>query len=362
MTAARPVDGGTCHVFHAFEAGLAVDLDRAAAAVRGARRTGLQSRDGQPMPADFAPQPVTFTVEADPVACGAVRSSGIAHVTVYDFGALSVRLDLPLAGSADALPTLARALVGNAAMLQAARDAAERALAMLGDAVERPALAGSTEDYVVFALPPVGGSATLRDGLPDQLLARILRAEEASLAHETVVDALSASVSWGDEDLAVVDWNGAVVVDRSPADALAILEFANAELVEMRWLDDRLDRALEEAFQAAAASMRGPRILAVKTARQSRRIAELQIDAAALYESVDNALKLFGDQWVARLHQAATRRLHIEDYERSVLRKIATLESVYGKVRDRQVQLRAELLEIVIILLIAFEVVRSLWP
>jgi hypothetical protein len=65
---------------------------------------------------------------------------------------------------------------------------------------------------------------------------------------------------------------------------------------------------------------------------------------------------------VARLHQAATRRMHIEDYERSVLRKIGTLESVYGKVRDRQVQIRAELLEVIIILLIAFEVVKSLWP
>jgi hypothetical protein len=54
--------------------------------------------------------------------------------------------------------------------------------------------------------------------------------------------------------------------------------------------------------------------------------------------------------------------MHIEDYERSVLRKIGTLESVYGKVRDRQVQIRAELLEVIIILLIAFEVVKSLWP
>ncbi|MFM8818091.1 MAG: hypothetical protein ACKOHI_09545, partial [Phycisphaerales bacterium] len=190
MTAARPVDGGTCHVFHAFEAGVAVDLDRAATAVRGARRTGLQPRDGQPMPADFAPQPVTFTVEAAPVACGAARSSGVAHVTVYDFGALSVRLDLPLTGSADALPALARALVGNAAVLHAARDAAERALARLGDAVARPARAGATEDYVVFALPPVGGSATLRVGLPDPLLARILRAEDATVGDVTMLDAV----------------------------------------------------------------------------------------------------------------------------------------------------------------------------
>ena len=124
MSAARPVDGGTCHVFHAFEAGVAVNLDRAAAAVHGARRTGLQPRDGQPMPADFEPQPVTFTVEADAVTCGAARTRATAQVTVYDFGALSVRLDLPLAGSADALPALARALVGNAAMLRSARDAA----------------------------------------------------------------------------------------------------------------------------------------------------------------------------------------------------------------------------------------------
>ncbi|MFM9180910.1 MAG: hypothetical protein ACKOV8_06675, partial [Phycisphaerales bacterium] len=38
----------------------------------------------------------------------------------------------------------------------------------------------------------------------------------------------------------------------------------------------------------------------------------------------------------AYLHLAVARRMHIEDYERSVLRRIATLESVYGKVRDRR--------------------------
>ena len=133
------------------------------------------------------------------------------------------------------------------------------------------------------------------------------------------------------------------------------LEFANVELIEMRWLDDRLEDALEEAFRTAAQSMRGARILSVQTGRHTRRIAELQIDAAALYESVNNALKLFGDQWLARLHQSATQRLHIDDYERSVLRKLEALDSIYGKLRDRQVQIRSELLEVVVIVLIALE-------
>jgi hypothetical protein len=98
----------------------------------------------------------------------------------------------------------------------------------------------------------------------------------------------------------------------------------------------------------------------VQTIRHSRRIAELQLDAAALYEGVNNALKLFGDQWLARLHGAATRRMHIEDYERSVLRKIEALDSVYAKLRDRQVQVRAEILEWIIIALIAVEILLFL--
>ena len=65
------------------------------------------------------------------------------------------------------------------------------------------------------------------------------------------------------------------------------------------------------------------------------------------------------DQYLARLHQAATRRFHTDDYERSVLRKVETLESIYAKIRDSQAQLRAEILEWIIIALIAFEVVMS---
>jgi len=354
----RSVDGGTCHVFHAFEAGESIDVERAAAIVAGSTRPGLEPRDGQRMPADFRPRPVSFALECPSVECGGFRTTPRAVVTAFDFGAVSVRLDVPLAGDAAALPALARAIDGHAGLRSAARHLAERAVSAMGQAVLRPAIAGEPEDYVVMSMPPIEGSGT-RAGLPDPLVARILRAEEGSLAPEVVTDAVSAVVRWGESDLAMVDWNGALVVDRSPEDALAILEFANAELVEMRWLDDRLDAALDEAFQAAATSVRGTRLLAVRTARHSRRIAELRIDAAALYEAVDNALKLFGDQWVARLHQAATRRMHVDDYERSVLRKLAALESAYGTVRDRQVQIRAEILEWIIILLIAFEVVRS---
>ncbi len=359
MTApARAIDGGTCHVFHAFEAAFSIDLDAAARRIAGAGRAGLTAGDRNVSGVDFAPRPLRAVMDVPGVTCGRFTTATRAHVTVFDFGAVSVRLDFPLSGPADGLAELARTLVGNAALRDAARRAAADVLQAIGDAAERPVLSERGEDYVVFALPALGRDP--RTGLADTLLARTLRSEEGALSAEEVRDAVSSTVSYGEDDVAVIDWNCAVVVDRTPDDALAVLEFANVELIEMRWLDDRLDEALDEAFRTAGGSFRGARILSVQTGRHARRIAELQIDAAALFESVNNALKLFGDQWLARLHQAATHRMHIDDFERSVLRKVEALDSIYGKLRDRQVQVRAELLEWIIIGLIAVEIVLFL--
>ena len=351
--ASRSIAGGTCHVFHAFEVGYSIDIDEAARRVFGADRIALASSDRNVAGADFESRPLRVSIELAPITHERFAVTPRAHVTIFHFGAMSVRLDIPLTGATSALPQLARTLVGQADLLYAARTVATEVIQLLGPAIVRPALSARCEDYLVFALLPEGND--LRAGLPDELIARILRAEEGALAPEQVRDAVSACTSYGNDDFAVIDWNGAIVVDRTPEDALSVLEFANVELIEMRWLDDRLEDALEEAFRTAAQSMRGARILSVQTGRHTRRIAELQIDAAALYESVNNALKLFGDQWLARLHQSATQRLHIDDYERSVLRKLEALDSIYGKLRDRQVQIRSELLEVVVIVLIALE-------
>ena len=71
---------------------------------------------------------------------------------------------------------------------------------------------------------------------------------------------------------------------------------------------------------------------------------------------MNNALKLLGDQFLARVYRLASQRLHIPDWDASILRKLQTVESLYSKLSDFQNTRRLELLEWIIILLIAISI------
>ena len=140
-------------------------------------------------------------------------------------------------------------------------------------------------------------------------------------------------------------------------DVLAVLEFANVELLEMRFLDDQLDRALADAFESTQrreqeSSRALPRTCGASPASRWT--------SAILFEGVNNALKLLGDPYLARLYRLAAGRLHLPDRDASILRKLGTLESIYDKIADRQSGRRTETLEWIIILLITFELVMSI--
>ena len=85
----------------------------------------------------------------------------------------------------------------------------------------------------------------------------------------------------------------------------------------------------------------------------------MQVDGAIVFERVSNALKLMSDQYLARVYRLASQRFHLAEWNSSILRKLDTIESLYEKMNDRNASRRLELLEWIIIILIAFEIV---WP
>jgi hypothetical protein len=147
-----------------------------------------------------------------------------------------------------------------------------------------------------------------------------------------------------------VDWSTAIAVGGS-VDERLVLEFANTELLELRHLDKRLDRDLEDASRALSRRRRW-----IFGGADLRKIARLQVESAMLYEAVNNALSLLGDQWLASVYARIAERYGLEKWQKSVAHKLASLESIYQKIADQAAARRSELLEMVIIALIALEI------
>jgi len=191
-------------------------------------------------------------------------------------------------------------------------------------------------------------------------VARILRSERAPRSAQEVNDALGHRISFGADDVTLIDWDAALIADRDAEDVRAVLEFANVELLEMRYLDQQLDDALDESYDTL--SRRDGLWLPGATRADLRRIGQLQVDNAVLFEGVNNALKLLGDQYLARVYRLVSERFHLAEWDASILRKLQTLESIYQKLSDQAANRRTEALEWIIIALIAAEILIPFVP
>ena len=352
---------GTCFPLFAYDVAYAIDLDAAERRVLAAKeRQTVKSKRRAPAFFEYSPPPLRVTEQGIPISVGSHATTPAVETVLYDFGAVSVSYAIPLEGPLRALPQLATELWGNAQLMADSRAHVERLLATLGDAAIRPRIAGFVEDYSVFHIEAFveACDASLLWTDHGGLVAQILRATPASLSQQEVADALASRLSFGPSDATFIDTDGALIFDPEGDDVRAVMEFANTQLVEMRFLDTQLDEALESAYGLVSRWRRFSPLLPYGPG--SEQLAQLELDSAILFERVTNALKLIGEQYLARVYGLVSRRFRIGDWDAAITRKLATLESIYAKLTDRAAARRMETLEWIIILLFGVSIVISL--
>jgi len=151
-----------------------------------------------------------------------------------------------------------------------------------------------------------------------------------------------------------------VLIDQDCADTLQVIEFANLQLSEFREIDDRLDQQLAAAYglMHALAQRRLP--FWRPQTRQMRALGEIKVEANTMFERTSNALKLVGDQYLARVNRLLAERFHLEAWEQSIRRSLEVLEGGYQVVSDQAAGYRAEVLEAIIAVLILVDVLTTL--
>jgi hypothetical protein len=260
----------------------------------------------------------------------------------------------------DELSRLAGSLADSTTLSASARALIAPTLERIRPVVVEFDLSDMVEEYFVFQLHDIRTDWLERDAA---WVAGLVRLEQEPLSQLEIIEATRLNLSYTPHDLVVLDWAAGFVADRDCADTLQVIEYANVQLLEFRHIDDRLDDRLEAAYRLIRPARKAPWSARAgrSHSRAVRSVRELEIEATSLFERADNALKLIGDQYLARVFDLASTRFHLGEWQQSIRRKLDTVGNVYDLLVQQASSTRMELLEIIVVVLIALEILLVLF-
>jgi hypothetical protein len=197
-------------------------------------------------------------------------------------------------------------------------------------------------------------------------ITRFLSGESSQrrLHGKEISDKLSHDISYYDEDLFLVSYEAAFVkgCDDYFNDLRLYLELGLALAFLYHIYDWKIDGEISQAFKAIKTAQKStiftqaPRRLE----RSLLKVSEFKLDILDNIEDLMNPLKVTSDWYYQGAFEHILRLLKVKDYENIVTHKIDALEDLYSTAQEISYSKVALITEIIIILLIAFEVIAIL--
>jgi hypothetical protein len=371
----EPCVVGSVVLYRLYDVGYEIDLERAldflatTTGEREALRLKLeQRRKTEAQAIRIKNPPITISIGNEELNAGGWRAAARVSARIFDFGVISLRMRCEIPG---ALAWSAFAAFGDAAELsRAARPAFDRRIRELTDriapAVVRPDIAPVSEDYVVYRITKLedgAGQALPASALRDLDVAPLLLNEDRPISEQARKELLPHWFSYYPDDLAVITWNTALVLDpmEGESDIQLIMEFANAQLLELRYYDALLDAELPRMYDRIERARKGPGALLGR--RYAPVLTELQTlvaDSTEIVERTQNALKVTDDIFLARVYGAALELFRERAWRAGIEHKLGIIHQTYAMLNAESMAVRNEVLEIAVILLIVIEIVLAL--
>jgi len=283
------------------------------------------------------------------------------QIKYYDYGVLSVVLELPFAGDWDALVRLSSRWVWDVDFAGHATRIVRQKLERAAPALVKPYQNQEwlSEDYFIFHLREISGTPSVAELVATQgpRIAQIVRGETAQLSDGERNEILQSGISYYPHDLTVIGWNAAFLYDSDAGaeTAIQLLEYANSQLLEFRHYDELLTAELESVY---ASFDKGTGMLARwRLARDATKLHTVLLDVNELTEHADNAIKFLSDMFSARLYKLAAAKVGVPDYKDLVTQKVQTAEELYRFMVDQFNQSRAFVLETMVVIILVIELV-----
>jgi hypothetical protein len=351
---------GHVTAFFQFEVSDAIDLRRLGSEIDASVAARLTTRPATPTYLQYQQPPLTL----DGAVIGATEVNGCrVRFKAFDYGVVSVALSHALPDTWEELVNVGPQWQDNPRLSEEAERLCREFLTRISPAVTGRHEPWLTEDYVVFTILTQQEGADQLIAARGMEIARLLRGEREALSAQERDEVLRHRISYYPTDAVIPTWSSALVYDSESGapGVLEILEFVNSQLLEFRYYDQLLDGELVRTYAALQVESWRPTFLSRRYSRAARHIHSLFIDVNELTDRAENALKIAGDVYAARVFGLAAARIGLDQWKANVRDKLKTVDDIYRFAVEQAAIARGEFLELTIVLLILLELVLLMY-
>lgn len=216
------------------------------------------------------------------------------------------------------------------------------------------------ESFTIIFIEELENKPLAREVLAWPGLPKLIIGESAEqhLGEKQVRDTLQHTDGYLDNDLVVIDWNSAFVLEPSASrDIPDILEFSRSMLLQLLVYDDQLDVELRQIYQEFSKRRGGMvSILSSRYRKLAHDVSARLVEVTEFNERIEKSFRIIGDYYLARIYRTAITRFGIPVVRESVSRKHSLVEKVYDMLKGEVALMRGQAMELTIVLLIVVEV------
>jgi hypothetical protein len=279
----------------------------------------------------------------------------------FDFGVISLSFNVPIPEGTtfSDLEHAAQSLDTDETIDEKAWEHVRQLVSNLDDAVKLTSIKEDyTEDYSIILVQELEQVMNAADFLAQYDPSRLLLFETREVSSQARDEALRHRFSYYPEDLVIVHYDNAFVIEPSESsDVFDILEFANAQILELRYYDHVLDRQIAWIYRELSRRRTVSAFRLRDYEKLAKRVTEIVTELTEVTEKVDNALKVTEDVYYARIYRSAMTLFRSSDWEQSIKEKLQVVTNTSKMIYDEISTKRGHLLELGIIILIVIEIV-----
>jgi hypothetical protein len=243
----------------------------------------------------------------------------------------------------------------------ASREILGRLRGLMAAVIDRPLDDQNHETYTIVSAQSFAEPCPIDRVLSSPDVVRILLGEAPTFVpapsfHAQIV---GHHYRYGCDDICIVDWDAAFIVDPKPnEDLVNLLALALTQLLEFQRFDSQLERELNTLYDWTNESV-GHWPIVGRARRRVDVVNRLLIDIGEFVDRSQNAFKITEDVYYARVYRGAIERFQVPVWRSSVLARQRAVSEIARTLYDRAQLGVAHSLELVIIVLFFFEIVMA---